>query len=66
MAYRQSVHNVLLDLADESESSVAFEAAVNGMFSDVNIVREQEWHSDLAHVSPTDDYPTQLESALAA
>ena len=95
-AYRQSFREVLLDLADESESSMAFEAAVNGMFFDVNIVREQEWHSavdkvragkvtldiqrenadsesyirvefkDLAHVSPADNYPAQLVSALAA
>lgn len=44
-AYRQSFRNVLFDLAEESESSTAFEAAVNAMFFDVNVVREQEWHS---------------------
>ena len=95
-AYRQSFRNVLLDLADESESSMAFEEAVKEMFFDVNIVREQEWHSavnkvragkvtleiprenadsksyirvefkDLAHVSPADNYPVEIESALAA
>ncbi len=96
-AYRQSFHNVLIDLAEESESSAAFEAAVNEMFYDVNILREQEWLSavdevragkvkldiqrrenadsenyilvefkDLAHVSPADNYPQQVEPALAA
>ena len=97
-AYRQSFRNVLLDLADESESSMAFKEAVKEMFFDVNIVREQEWRSavdkvregkvtlenirrvdadtesyiqvefkDLAHVSPADNYPSELEPpALAA
>ena len=97
-AYRQSFRNVLFDLAEESESSAAFEAAVTEMFYDVNILREQEWLSavaevrtgkveldiqresadsesyiqiefkDLAHVSPADNYPQQVEPepALAA
>ena len=42
-AYRQSFRNVLIDLAEESESSAAFEAAVKEMFFDVNILREEEW-----------------------
>ena len=95
-AYRQSFRNVLIDLAEESESSREFEAAVDKMFFDVNIVREQEWNSavdkvragkvtldiqresadsesyirvefkDLEHVSPADNYPPQVGSALAA
>lgn len=96
MAYRQSFRNVLIDLAEEAESSRDFEAAVEKMFFDVNFVREREWNSavdqvragivrldiqresadsksyirvefkDLAHVSPADNYPAQVGSALAA
>ena len=49
-AYRQSFRNVLIDLAEESESSAAFEAAVKEMFFDVNFLREQEWLSAVDEV----------------
>ena len=49
-AYRQSFRNVLIDLAEESESSGAFEAAVKEMFFDVNRLREQEWLSAVDEV----------------